>query len=456
MTILNRRSFLRGASAAIAVPAMTSLLPAQALALEGALDGAAATAGATTSQAPLRAAFIYFPNGAIQPSWWPQQQSGDYSLSPTLKPLQGVKSSVQVLKGLDLETAEAGKDGAGDHARGNGTFLTGVRLNKSATDIRAGISIDQVIANRIGDQTRFRSLELTCDSKRQSGECDSGYSCAYQYNMSWKSPTTPMMPEANPRLVFERLFGSGSPKDRRRNFAQRLSQQKSVLDFVMQDARAMQHRLQYSDRQKLDEYLTSVRSIEKRIQRAEQFEVPSVGQAQTPAGVPESYRQHIALMFDLMRLAFETDSTRVATFSLAHDGSNRSFQEIDVVEGHHELSHHKNNKQAIEKIARIDKFYVEELARFLTSLEQKTDTDGNSILHNSMIVYGSGNADGNRHTHTNLPVLLAGNGGGTVNSNRLVDHGSKPLSNLYLSIADRMGLKDLKSFGDSTGRLDDV
>ncbi len=449
MSNVSRRSFLRGASAAIALPAMSSLLPVKAMA-----DGTAV--GVTASKSPLRAAFIYFPNGAIPKSWWPKEQSGDYSLSPTLSPLESVKSSFQILKGLDLEPAEAGKDGAGDHARGNGTFLTGVRLNKSATDIRAGVSIDQVIANQIGDQTRFRSLELTCDDKRKSGDCDSGYSCAYQYNMSWKSPTTPMMPEANPRLVFERLFGSGTPEQRKNNFAQRLGQQKSVLDFVMEDAHAMQRRLQRSDRRKLDEYLTSVRSIEKRIQRAERFSIPDVAAAVTPVGVPDSYREHIALMFDLMRLAFETDSTRVATFSLAHDGSNRSFQEINVVEGHHELSHHKNNKDTIEKVARIDKFYIEQLARFLTSLEQKKDTDGNSILHNSMIVYGSGNADGNRHTHTNLPVLLAGKGGGTIDSGRLVDHDSKPLSNLFLSIADRMGATDIKSFGDSTGRLNDV
>lgn len=449
MSKFSRRSFLRGASAAIALPAMTSLLPAKAMAEGTAL-------AMTASEAPLRAAFIYFPNGAIPKSWWPEEKSDGYSLSPTLSPLESVKSSFQVLKGLDLEPAEPGKDGAGDHARGNGTFLTGVRLNKSATDIRAGVSIDQVIANQVGDQTRFKSLELTCDNKRKSGDCDSGYSCTYQYNMSWKSPTTPMVPEANPRLVFERLFGAGPPKQRKNNFTQRLGQQKSVLDFVMEDARAIQRRLQSTDRQKLDEYLTSVRSIEKRIQRAEQFAVPDVTAAVTPAGVPDSYREHIALMFDLMQLAFETDSTRVATFSLAHDGSNRSFREINVVEGHHELSHHKNNKDTIEKVARIDKFYTQQLARFLTNLEQKKDTDGHSILHNSMIVYGSGNADGNRHTHTNLPILLAGKGGGSVNAGRLVDHDSKPLSNLFLSIADRMGAKGVESFGDSTGRLADV
>lgn len=454
MNNLNRRSFLRGISAAIAVPAMTSLAPAQALATVS-----NASAGTSASGAPLRAAFIQFPNGAIPQAWWPEAaKEGDkeFKLSKTLAPLESVKDSLQLLEGLDMEPAQAGADGAGDHARGNGTFLTGVRLKKSATDIRAGVSIDQIIAAKVGGQTRFRSLELTCDGNRNTGACDSGYSCAYQYNMSWASPTTPMMSEANPRLVFERLFGTGSPDQRRSNFRQRLEQQKSVLDFVMADARAMQSRLQHSDRHKLDEYLTSVRSIEARIQKAEKFNTPDVAKVATPNGIPEEYSRHIELMFDLMRLAFQTDSTRVATFSLAHDGSNRSFSEIGIAEGHHELSHHQYNEERIAKVSKIDLFYTQQLAKFLSSLEATKDTDGNSILHNSMIVYGSGNADGNRHTHTNLPILLAGKGGGSVASGRRVDHQGKPLTNLFLSMADRMGVDGLSSFGDSTGRLKDV
>lgn len=454
MNNFNRRSFLRGISAAITVPAMASLAPARALATDR-----AAAAGVSASGAPLRAAFIQFPNGAIPQAWWPEaSEQGDkeLKLSKTLAPLESVKDSLQVLEGLDMEPAQAGADGAGDHARGNGTFLTGVRLKKSATDIRAGISIDQVMAASVGDQTRFRSLELTCDGNRNTGKCDSGYSCAYQYNMAWASPTTPMMSEANPRLVFERLFGAGSPNQRASNFQQRLEQQKSVLDFVMADARAMKNRLQHSDRQKLDEYLTSVRSIEARIQKAEKFNTPNVTNVATPSGIPEEYSRHIELMFDLMRLAFQTDSTRVATFSLAHDGSNRSFSEIGIVEGHHELSHHQHNEERIKKVTRIDLFYTQQLAKFLSSLDATKDTDGNSILHNSMIVYGSGNADGNRHTHTNLPILLAGKGGGSVTSGRRVDHQGKPLTNLFLSMADRMGVDGLNNFGDSTGRLEDV
>jgi len=376
MSNLNRRNFLRGVSAAIAVPAMTSLTPARALAI----GAPSVAAGMSASGVPLRAAFIQFPNGAIPRDWWPESSDGEnqeLKLSKTLAPLESVKDSLQVLGGLDMAPAEAGPDGAGDHARSNGTFLTGVRLNKSATNIRAGVSIDQVMASKVGHQTRFRSLELTCDKKnRSTGECDSGYSCAYQYNMAWQSPTTPMIPESNPRLVFERLFGSGSPEQRKANFRQRMEKQKSVLDFVMADAKRMQGRLQSSDRQKLDEYLTSIRSIETRIQQAEKFNTPDVSKVATPDGVPDVYSRHIELMFDLLRLAFQTDSTLIATMSLAHDGSNRSFRELGISEGHHELSHHKYNKERVEKVSRIDLFYTQQLAKFLTSLEATKDTDG--------------------------------------------------------------------------------
>ena len=451
MAQLNRRNFLRGFSAAVALPAMTSLGPRSLMA---ATD--TAVAGTTASGAPLRTAFIHFPNGAIPNAWWPDSDHGKFQLSQTLSPLESVKDSLQVLKGLDLDPAVGGPDGAGDHARGNGTFLTGVRLNKSPTNIRAGISIDQVIASSVGEQTRFRSLELTCDNNRNSGECDSGYSCAYQYNMAWRSPTTPMIPESNPRLVFERLFGSGGPSERTANFQQRQSQQKSVLDFVLSDARRMRRRLQQTDRQKLDEYLTAVRSIETRIEKSERLKTPDVSDKLTPDGIPDTHSQHIALMFDLLRLAFQTDSTRVATFSFGHDGSNRSFKEIGIVEGHHELSHHQNKEDRIEKVSRIDMFYTQQLARFLSDLQDTKDTDGNSLLHNSMIVYGSGNADGNRHTHKTCQCCWRGMEEGNWSPGRLVDHRSQPLTNLYLSMADRMGVKEIEQFGDSNGRLKDV
>jgi hypothetical protein len=265
-----------------------------------------------------------------------------------------------------------------------------------------------------------------------------------------------MPPEANPRRAFERLFGAGAPGQRRANLQRRRLEQRSILDFALEDARSMQRRLGSEDSKKLDQYLGGIREIETRIEKTERFgdvRDPSVA---TPEGVPTDFAEYIQLMFDMLILAFQTDSTRVATMMLAHDGSNRSFDHIGISEGHHDLSHHQNRPDWVEKVADIDLWYVRQFARFVENLEATKDADGKSLLHNSMIVYGSGNADGNRHTHNNLPVVLAGGGGGTLTPGRYVKHGSKPLTNLYLSMADRLGLGDLDRFGDSAGQLGDV
>src|SRR5436305_1816309 len=386
---LSRRNFLRGVGACVALPVFESLSPLRLLSAEP-----AAQLAVTSSGAPLRTAFLYFPNGAIPSYWWPTGEGAEFSLNRTLKPLEKHKGMLQVLGGLDSKPAEPGPDGAGDHARGNGTFLTGVRLNKSATKVRAGVSIDQVFARQFGHLTRFPSLELTCDAVRKSGACDSGYSCAYEYNLSWRSPTSPLAPEPNPRLVFERLFGAGAPGERRENYRLRQRQQRSVLDFVLEDARALGRELGGRDRQKLDDYLTSVRDVEKRIERAERFGATPDPAAATPAGIPAGFAEHMQIMYSLLVLAFQTDSTRVATLLLAHDGSNRAFPEIGIPEGHHFLSHHQGKADRLEKVAQIDLFYMQEYARFLDKLEQSKDVDGRSILHNSMIVYGCGNGDG--------------------------------------------------------------
>jgi hypothetical protein len=451
---LNRRHFLRGVGASIALPAFASLGPVpKALASAAASGEALAT---TATGAPLRAAFVYFPNGAIPASWWPSGEGTDFEFKKTLEPLESVREMVQIMGGLDHKNAEAGPDGAGDHARGGGTFLTGVRMKKSATDIRAGVSIDQEIARRVGHITRFPSLELACEAGRRAGACDSGYSCAYQYNIAWSSPTSPMPPESNPRLAFERLFGAGNPAERQANLRRRREEQRSVLDFALEDARAMQKRLGSEDAQKLDQYLTGVRAIEARIQKAERFGDASNPDVETPSGVPTEFEDYVQLMYDMVILAFQTDSTRVATLMLAHDGSNRSFDQIGISEGHHDLSHHQNRPDWVQKVADIDLWYARQYAKFLEKLDATKDVDGRSLLYNSMIIYGSGNADANRHTHDNLPVLLAGAGGGTFTTGRYVKHGSRPLSNLYLSMADRMGLDDLERFGDSDGRLGNV
>jgi hypothetical protein len=448
---LNRRHFLRGLGACVALPAFASLLPARLMAASS-----AGKLAVTATGAPLRAAFLYFPNGAIPSSWWPEKEGTDFDLSRTLQPLEQSRQHLQILGGLEDRSALPKEDGAGDHARANGTFLTGVRLKKSATDLRAGISIDQVLAREIGPLTRFPSLELTCDTERPSGICDSGYSCAYQFNLSWSSPSTPMTAESNPRLVFERLFGAGLPGQRAQNLRRRRQEQRSILDFVLQDARAFQRRLDAGDQAKLDQYLTGVRQLEVRIHAAEKLGDPKDPMTPAPAGVPPTHGEHLDLMFDILTLAFQTDSTRVATLLLAHDGSNRSFSDIGIPEGHHDLSHHFNNEEKMRKVAEIDHWYVKQFASFLRKLDQVRDADGHSLLHNSMIVYGSGNADGNRHTHVNLPIILAGAGGGALTPGRHIRHPSVPAANLFLSVADRMGLRNLPRFGESTGRLSDV
>jgi hypothetical protein len=446
---LSRRHFLRGLGACIALPLFESA---------GSLLAAPETVrlGTTATGAPLRAAFLCIPNGTIPAAWWPKCEGKDFEFSPTLKPLESLREHVQILGGLDQKAAYPGPDGAGDHARGNGVFLTGVRLKKSATDVRAGISIDQVIAQSIGHLTRFPSLELSSDAIRNSGACDSGYACAYQFNLSWSSPTTPVAAEANPRLVFERLFGAGAPAERAANMKRRQEEQRSLLDFVLAEARGMNRRLTGRDKDKLDQYLTGIREIETSIEKAERFGPPRDPGADTPAGIPEDRAQYVQLMFDMLALAFQTDSTRVATLLLGHDGDNRSLPEIGVSEGHHDLSHHFNTEEKIQKLTQIDHWYVQQFAKFLNKLQNTQDIDGRSILHNSMILYGSGNADGNRHTHSNLPLVLAGAGGGALTPGRHVQYGSQPMSNLLTRLAAEMGARNLEHFGDATGRLENV
>ena len=447
----SRRRFLRGLGVCMALPAFESLAPVKLMAAP------ATAAGATGKTAPVRMAFVYVPNGAIPSAWWPEGDGGtDFALSRTLQPLQNVRHELQIISGLEDRSADPGPDGGGDHARAGGTFLTGVRIKKtSGSDICAGTSIDQVVANQIGHLTRFPSLELTCDAVRKAGNCDTGYSCVYEYNLAWRSPVQPVAPEPNPRLVFERLFGAGSRGERVANLRRRQMEQQSILDFVLEDAGAIERSLNGRDRQKLDQYLTSVREIEERIERTERMPVANPA-VDSPPGIPPNFEEHIALMFDMLTLAFQTDTTRVATMLLAAEGSNRTFTEIGLSEGHHNLTHHRNDPEMIDKVKEIDLWYVKQFAKFLEKMEQTKDLDGHSLLHNSMIVYGSGNADGNRHTHTNLPLLLAGAGGGGLKPGRYVKTKPAPLTNLFLTMSDRMGVQGLEKQGDSTGRLEAI
>ncbi len=446
---INRRHFLRGLGAGIALPSMETFLPERAMA-EAAKNGLAVT----ETGMPLRTAFLYKPNGVNVEKWTPTGTGKDYQINETLKPLAGFKNDFHLLSKLEHKNGTSGGDGGGDHARANASFLTGVRPYKTAgADIKLGLSVDQAIAQKIGHMTRLSSLELSCDGVRKSGVCDSGYSCAYQFNLSWRSAVTPMTPESNPRLVFERLFGAGSKEERKQGFDQRNEQQQSILDFVMEDAKKLNSQLGRNDQHKLDEYMTGIREIEKRVEKAKLFGLPEDPGVPTPAGVPGSYREHIRLMLDMLVLAFETDSTRVASFLLAHDGSNRSFREIGVPDGHHTLSHHRQKKESLDKLAKIDLFYSEQVAYFLEKLSSKKDADGKSLLHNSMVLWGGGLSDPDRHRHNDLPIVLAGHGGGKLKTGIHSDLGKDtPMCNLFLSMMDQVGIRE-ERFGDSDGRI---
>jgi hypothetical protein len=446
---LSRRAFLgaavvRGTGVALALPAFESLMAGRAVA------GADATAA-------VRMAFVYAPNGVIVKDWKPTGVGTDYTPGPTLEPLAGLRGDFQVVSGLAHRNGTAGRDGAGDHARAMATILTGTRPRKTAgSDIRAGISVDQVAAQRIGRQTRFPSLELTCDTVRRSGECDLGYSCAYSFNMSWRSETQPATPEPNPRLVFERLFGAGTGEERARNLMARLAERRSILDFVADDARRLAGRLGHDDRHKFAEYVDGIRQIERQIGRLESFGVPHAPEMELPERPPALHRDHVRLMADMMVLAFQTDSTRVATLILSSDGSNRTFPEIEVTDGHHALSHHQGDPDKIAKIARIDRFYVEQFAYLLGRLKETKDAGGRPLLDSSMVVYTSGLSDGNRHQHIDLPLILAGSGGGRLAPGRHVLLAEEqPMANLFVTMLDIVGAP-VDTFGDATGRLDGV
>ena len=438
-----RRTFLRGIGTAIALPMLESMVPLRALAV-GAADVA--------KPLPKRMAFVYVPNGANMADWTPKTVGTDFELPPILEPLKKNQKDLLVLSGLAQDMGRPHGDGAGDHARASATFLTGCKARKTpGADIKVGVSVDQVAAQKIGDRTRLASLELGTDKARLAGNCDSGYSCAYSYNISWKGEATPMPPEVDPRQVFDRLFGNGNAGEMDEARIKRDRYRKSVLDFAMEDARRLKSDLGSTDRRKLDEYFTAVRELEQRIEKANRFaaELPDF---ERPTGIPKSYEDHLRLQFDLLALAFQTDTTRISSFIMAHDGSNRQYPFIGVRDGHHDLSHHGGDEEKKGKIAKINRFHATQFAYFIDKLKSIKEGEG-SLLDNCMIVYGSGLGDGNRHNHDNLPVLLAGRGGGTIQSGRHIQFEREtPMTNLFLTMLDRVGAPT-ERLGDSTGLL---
>ncbi|MEO0796474.1 MAG: DUF1552 domain-containing protein [Verrucomicrobiota bacterium] len=446
-TPLPRRAFLRNLGVSIALP-MLSSMPSRLLAEATPL---VKPVGVTPDGTPLRMAFVYHPNGVIPSTWYPETTGKLDVLPPTLEPLKELTNSVRVISGLNHEKAEANGDGAGDHARANATFLTGMQAKKTGgQDIRIGTSIDQIVARELDGITPLSSMELSCSGQRTTGSCDSGYSCAYQYNLSWRNPNTPNPPESNPRAAFERLFGDSDPNEKRR-ILERWARRQSVLDGVRDDARTLYRQVSAEDRDKLAAYLDAVRAVEQRVEAVSATPDPPE-HVEAPRGIPGAYSEYLDVMYEMMAIAFETDMTRVTTFMLAHDGSNRTFPEIDVRSGHHQLSHHKNEADKIEQLKKIDRFYVDAYARFLKRMRDTKDVSGKSLLDSSIIVYGGGIRDGNKHDHGDLPVLLSGGGGGTIQGGDHFDAQGVPMCNLYVELAQRMGV-NIDSFGDSSGRL---
>lgn len=437
---LARRTFLRGAGTAVALPFLDAMTPA--------LTAAAAR--------PVRMAFVYVPNGIDMRHWNPAYEGALGELPRILKPLEPFKEDITMLSNLTHNGGRALLDGAGDHGRCCGGYLSGVQVRKTMVDIKAGISCDQIVANDVGKQTRFPSLEVGLEDARQAGDCDSGYSCAYTNNLAWRGEAQPLPPVLDPRALFERLFGDGanlSPQQK----ALRTKQRRSILDFVTGDTKALQANLGPTDKRKLDEYLSSIRDIELQLLKAEKDNAQVNPGMDKPYGVPADFAEHFKLMTDMMTVAFQADLTRVMTFLVTREGTSRAYREIGIADGHHPLTHHQNKPDMMEKVAQINTYHVTQFAAWIEKMKSIRDGDG-SLLDNSMIVYGAGLSDGNRHTHEDLPTLIAGRGGkhmggGIKAGRRIVYRKETPMSNLFLTMMDRMGTK-VDHFGDATGRLE--
>lgn len=431
---LSRRHLLRGVGATLSLPFLDAMVPA-------------ATAANQVAMPAKRLGYVYMPMGCDIDRWTPGSKDTLDELSPILASLAPVKQHCTVISNLELEPAYPGT-----HATSNASFLSATRVKHTeSSDYANGITADQMAAKHMGQQTQLPSLELAMDLMQVVGQCDNGYACVYQNNLSWSSPTTPLPAEAHPRLVFEQLFGEGGSKADRRAALQRRA---SLLDFVKDDLSRLARQLGPQDRDRVASYLDSVREVERRIENAEaNVEHDSLPDLDRPVGVPASYADHARLMFDLQLLAMQGDVTRVTTFQLARETSNRTYPEIGVSDPHHPLTHHGNDPGKIERMARINAFHVSLFAEYLSKLAA-TPEAGGSLLDHSLLLYGSGMGNPNVHDHTNLPVIVAGGTNAGVKGNRHL-HYRKPiqLANLHLTLLDKAGVQ-LNRFGNSSGVIE--
>jgi len=431
---LARRTFLRSAGATLALPLLESMIPA-------------ATALARTAAAPQRRlGFVYIPHGVIMDDWTPQGAATGFELPPILKPLEPFRDSLVVISNLTAPPSN------GSHATASGGWLTGTSPKRTdGPDFRAGTTMDQLVARAIGQDTTFPSLEVaTEDFTGLVGACDPGYSCAYMNTLNWQTPTTPLPMEINPRTLFDRMFGGGNTREER---LARMRTDRSVLDLVKADLADLSIDLGQTDKARLDEYLGHVREVERRIQRTEQQADTQLTVPGAPIGVPEAFEEHVAVLFDLLALAYEADLSRVFTFMMAREVSQRTYPQIGVTEPHHSISHHGNKPDKIAGHARINVYHMQLFAKFLQRLRSTSDGDG-TLLDHSLIVYGSGMSNGNGHTPSPLPLAVIGQGAGLVKGDRhVVAKELTPMANVLLDLGAKFGA-EVDSFGISTGRLE--
>jgi hypothetical protein len=436
---LGRRAMLKGMGVAIGLPFLDAMAPAFA-------------ASKLPGGSPLRMAWFYVPNGIDMRNWTPIDEGDLTALPSILAPLEPIKQDVLVLSNLTANWGRPLLVGAGDHGRALAAYMTGVEVYRTAgADLKLGISADQIAANAVGHLTRLPSLEIGLEEARMAGNCDNGYSCAYAYNMAWKTPTQPLPPISNPRNLFEHLFGSDVAEPPAAHL-RRLAMRRSILDLVMDDTRRLQSNLGGADRRKLEEYLTSVREVERQVQLAENEGVVIDPGIEKPFGVPPTFPEYFRLMTDMLLVAFKADLTRISTVLIGREGSTRAYPEIGISDGHHPLTHHMGNLDMLDKVRQINSLHLKLFAGFLQRLKETKEGDSN-LLDQSMIVYGSGISDGNVHTHDQLPTLLAGRGGGFLNSGRhIIYQRETPVANLFATMLERAGVRP-EHVGDSTGRL---
>jgi uncharacterized protein DUF1552 len=435
---LPRRTFLKGVGAVVALPWLDAMVPA--------------FAAAATAKSPVRLVFVYTPNGMMMDEWTPKQAGTNFEFPRILKPLEPFRDDLLVLTGLAHRNGEIAP---GDHATASATYLTGVAPKRTTgADVRLSISVDQVAAQAIGSQTKLPSLEFSCEAARPVGNCDGGFACAYVHNLSWRDATTPVPPEANPRAAFERLFG-GFDTDPDPTVRERMNDnRKSILDSITRQTQQLVASLGSSDRRKIDEYLTALRDIEKRIARVETDNRELTTDMVKPSGIPAGFVEHAKLMNDLLAVALQADLTRVATLIYAKEGSSRAYPELGFADAHHPLTHHRGRQELIEKVKQIECHHMDQFASFVRTLKSMPEGDG-TLLDHSMVVYGSAMSDPNRHVHEDVPCVMLGRGDGSIKPGRHIVYPETPQTNLWLTLLDRMGIP-ADQLGDSNGRVEQL